>query len=244
MPRYAIKIQYIGTAYSGWQCQKNGVSVQDTLEKALSQVFNEDIKVTGSGRTDVGVHAKGQVAHFDAAKEIKSFNLIRGVNVFLPKDIAVIEAKTVPSNFNARKSAINKTYIYKMYISSFRHPFLDIDHKQIYKQPDVLAMQKAAKLLEGKQDFACFMSTGSFVKSTVREIYSCTVIQQDNEIFIIVKGNAFLYNMVRAIAGTLLFVGMGKISPDDIPKIIASGNRALCGKTLSANGLTLMDVQY
>jgi tRNA pseudouridine38-40 synthase len=244
MPRYAIKIEYIGTAYSGWQCQKNGISVQETLEKALSQVFSQNIKITGSGRTDVGVHAKGQVAHFDAEKEIKSYNLIRGVNVFLPNDIAVTEAKTVDDNFDARKSAVNKTYVYKMYISSFRSPFLDIDHKQIYKQPDITAMQKAAKYIEGKHDFKCFMSTGSNFKTTVREIYSCTVTQQGNEIYITVNGNAFLYNMVRTIAGTLLFVGMGKIPPESIPKIIESGNRALCGKTLSANGLTLMDVKY
>lgn len=242
--RYKITVQYIGTAYSGWQSQKNGVSVQDVLQDALSRVFGEPIKVTGSGRTDEGVHALAQVAHFDTTKEIRPYNLCRGVNVFLPSDIAVTDASVVSDEFNARKSAKQKTYVYKMYVSPIRMPFLDIDHKQIFKQPDIAAMQKGAAFIEGKHDFKCFMSTGSNQKTTVREVYSCTVTQSRNQIFITVTGNAFLYNMVRTIAGTLLFVGTGKLQPTDVKDIIESGDRHKAGKTLSPNGLTLLSVEY
>lgn len=242
--RYAITIQYIGAAYCGWQSQKNGVSIQDTVEAALSKVFNHPVRVTASGRTDEGVNALGQVAHFDSDREIKPYNLCRGANVFLPKDVAIVDAKIVSDDFNARKSAKRKTYVYKMYVSYFRNPTLDIDHKQIFRQPDITLMRRAAKYIEGKHDFRCFMSTGSNQKTTVREVYDCSVTQEDNIITVSVTGNAFLYNMVRAITGTLLFVGYGKINADDIPKIISGGVRQSAGKTMPPNGLTLFRVDY
>ena len=244
MNRYCIKIEYLGANYSGWQSQKNGVAIQDVVESALEKVFDHPVKLTASGRTDEGVNALCQVAHFDSPKNIRPYNLCRGANVFLPKDISVVDAKIVSNDFNARKSAIKKTYVYKMYISPYRHPLLDVNHKQIFKQPNIEAMQKASKYIEGKQDFKCFMSTGSNAQTTVREVYECKVEQKDNLIYISVTGNAFLYNMVRAIAGTLLFVGMGKILPDDIPKLIKEGKRSNLGKTMSPNGLTLANVVY
>ena len=244
MNRYCIKIEYLGANYSGWQSQKNGIAVQDVVERALEKVFGHSVRLTASGRTDEGVNALGQVAHFDSPKTLRPYNLCRGTNVFLPKDVAVVDAKIVSEDFNARKSAKRKTYLYKMSISPFRHPLLDLTHKQIYKQPDIKAMQRASELIEGKHDFKCFMSTGSNAKTTVREIYSCRVTQEENIIYIFVTGNALLYNMVRAIAGTLLFVGMGKISPEEIPQILLSGKRSNAGKTMSPNGLTLVSVEY
>lgn len=244
MNRYAIKIEYLGANYSGWQSQLNGVTVQDVVEDALQKVLDHPVKITASGRTDEGVNATGQVAHFDTPKTIRPYNLCRGVNVFLPPDIAVVEAKRVSENFHARNSAIRKTYVYKTYVSPFRHPLLDVNHKQIFKQPNLAEMQRASKFIEGKKDFRCFMSTGSNAKTTVREVYQCQVTQEDNRIYISVTGNAFLYNMVRAIAGTLLFVGMGKISADDLPKLISEGKRCNLGKTMSPHGLTLESVEY
>jgi len=244
MNRYAIKIEYLGAKYSGWQSQINGVAIQDVVESALEKVLDHPVKITASGRTDEGVNATGQVAHFDTPKTIRPYNLCRGVNVFLPSDISVVEAKQVSENFNARKSAIRKTYVYKMYISPFRSPLLDVNHKQIYKQPNLAEMQRAGKFIEGKKDFRCFMSTGSNAKTTVREVYECKVEQVENKIYISVTGNAFLYNMVRAIAGTLLFVGMGRISADDVPELIRKGERCNLGKTMSPHGLTLQSVEY
>lgn len=242
--RYAITIQYIGAAYNGWQSQQNGVGVQDVVESALAKVFNHPVRVTASGRTDEGVNALGQVAHFDSDREIRPYNLCRGANVFLPKDVSIVDAKVVSDDFNARKSAKRKTYVYKMYVSCFRNPLWDIDHKQIFKQPDVASMRRAAAYIEGKHDFRCFMSTGSNQKTTVREVYECSVTQVGKEIVVSVSGNAFLYNMVRAIAGTLLFVGYGRIDADDIPRIITEGERGNAGKTMPPNGLTLLKVDY
>lgn len=242
--RVKIGIQYIGTNYCGWQTQKNALSVQQLVEKALSEVVGHEVRLTASGRTDEGVHARRQVAHFDTTAILRPFNLVQGTNVRLPDDIALLDAEYVDNTFDARKSAKRKTYVYRMYVGSIRQPFLDINHLQIYKQPDIQAMQIAAASMIGKHDFSCFCATGGNAKTHIREIYSCDVNQEGSVIEISVTGNAFLYNMVRIIAGTLLWVGRGRIKAQDIPDIIASKERALCGKTLSPNGLTLENVEY
>ena len=142
--RVKIGVQYIGTKYCGWQSQKNAVSVQELVEKALGGVLGHEVRLTASGRTDEGVHARRQVAHFDTDVEIKPFNLILGANVRLPDDIAVVDAEYTDNSFDARRDAKRKTYVYRMYVDSVRRPFLDVNHLQIYKQPDLSAMNRAA----------------------------------------------------------------------------------------------------
>ena len=242
--RVKIGVQYIGTKYCGWQSQKNAGSVQELVEKALGGVLGHEVRLTASGRTDEGVHARRQVAHFDTDVEIKPFNLILGANVRLPDDIAVVDAEYTDNSFDARRDAKRKTYVYRMYVDSVRRPFLDVNHLQIYRQPDLSAMNRAAAALVGRHDFKCFCATGGNAKTFVREIFSCDVRQEGNIIEISVCGNAFLYNMVRIVAGTLLWVGRGKIKAEDLPQIIASKDRSRCGKTLPPHGLTLESVEY
>lgn len=158
--RVKIGVQYIGTKYCGWQAQKNALSVQELVEKALGDVVRHEVRLVASGRTDEGVHARRQVAHFDTTADIKPFNLVQGANVRLPDDVALLDAEYVDDSFDARKSAKRKTYVYRMYVGSVRQPFLDVNHLQIYKQPDVEAMQTAAAAAVGKHDFSCFCATG------------------------------------------------------------------------------------
>ena len=178
--RVKIGVQYIGTKYCGWQSQKNAVSVQELVEKALGGVLGHEVRLTASGRTDEGVHARRQVAHFDTDVEIKPFNLILGANVRLPDDIAVVDAEYTDNSFDARRDAKRKTYVYRMYVDSVRRPFLDVNHLQIYRQPDLSAMNKAAAALVGRHDFKCFCATGGNAKTFVREIFSCDVRQEGN----------------------------------------------------------------
>lgn len=176
--RVKIGVQYIGTKYCGWQSQKNAVSVQELVEKALGGVLGHEVRLTASGRTDEGVHARRQVAHFDTDVEIKPFNLILGANVRLPDDIAVVDAEYTDNSFDARRDAKRKTYVYRMYVDSVRRPFLDVNHLQIYRQPDLSAMNRAAAALVGRHDFKCFCATGGNAKTFVREIFSCDVRQE------------------------------------------------------------------
>ena len=242
--RVKIGVQYIGTKYCGWQSQKNAVSVQELVEKALGGVLGHEVRLTASGRTDEGVHARRQVAHFDTDVEIKPFNLILGANVRLPDDIAVVDAEYTDNSFDARRDAKRKTYVYRMYVDSVRRPFLDVNHLQIYRQPDLSAMNRAAAALVGRHDFKCFCATGGNANTFVREIFSCDVRQEGNIIEISVCGNAFLYNMVRIIAGTLIGVGTGKLEPGAFDRALASKSRLDLGVTAPAHGLTLMEVYY
>ena len=242
--RVRMIIQYDGTAYAGWQRQLTGLGIQQVMEEELAKLTGHKCALHASGRTDSGVHAAAQVAHFDTDVEIKPFNLILGANVRLPDDIAVVDAEYTDNSFDARRDAKRKTYVYRMYVDSVRRPFLDVNHLQIYKQPDLSAMNRAAAALVGRHDFKCFCATGGNAKTFVREIFSCDVRQEGNIIEISVCGNAFLYNMVRIVAGTLLWVGRGKIKAEDLPQIIASKDRSRCGKTLPPHGLTLESVEY
>lgn len=242
--RYAVTIQYLGTAYCGWQNQKNGVSVQSVLEKAFTTLFNKKTAIYGSGRTDAGVHALGQVAHFDADTPIPAEKISFVVNTLLPDDIKVIKCIEVNKDFHARFSATQKTYIYRLYISPHINPLKMQTSQNIPVPLDVEAMRIAGSYIEGEHDFKCFSATGSKVKDTVRIVYKIKIEENGEDISIEVTGNGFLYNMVRIIAGTLVDVGKGKINAEDIPSIILSGDRKRAGKTLSANGLCLKEVKY
>ncbi|MEG1706145.1 MAG: tRNA pseudouridine synthase A, partial [Clostridia bacterium] len=172
MRRIALTIQYLGAHYSGWQLQPNKVTVQGEVETALARILQSDVRLHCAGRTDGGVNATGMVAHFDTVKDINLSKLCMGADLYLPSDISVVGAVEVPINFDARFSAISKTYVYRMYVSSYREPLLDINHLQIYKQPDIVKMQIVADKLIGERDFSAFSSTGSNIKGTVRKLSS------------------------------------------------------------------------
>lgn len=244
MPKIKLTIEYVGTDFCGWQSQLSGNSVQDAVERALGKYFGcEFVRIYAAGRTDTGVHAKGQVAHFVTDKDVNPYKLCLGVNLNLPISVAVTDAEIVPDEFDARFSAISKTYCYRLYVSSARKPLLDGNHTQIYKPLNVQAMRKAASLLVGEHDFAAFQNTGSNLKGTVRTINSFDVQVKDNDcIYFVVNGNAFLYNQVRNMCGLLVEVGKGKYDTDDVASVVR-GVR-LKYKTLPAKGLTLEKIYY
>ncbi len=256
--RYRAVISYYGANYVGWQRQLNGLSVQEVLEKALEKTFGAPTPATASGRTDAGVHALGQVVHFDADTSIPTDKIPFAVNTHLPDDVSMLSCEIAPENFNARFSAKRKTYCYKIYVSKHRLPVLELDHEHITYPLDLDKIEQAAKIIEGTHDFKCFEASGSVVKNTVRTVYSVDIATRhfdnatvradgkffDGELSISVTGNGFLYNMVRIIAGTLVYVGIGKLTPQDVSRILETGDRKAAGKTLGAKGLTLMSVQY
>lgn len=244
MRNLVIVIEYDGTAFSGWQVQPNVETVQGRVEKALEEMLGHKVRLTASGRTDVGVHAKGQVANFYTEKEISCYKLPLGLNVRLYPYIAVKKCFEVPLSFDSRRCAKKKTYCYRLYCSSTPSPLRDKTYCQVYKKLDVSAMRKAAKYIEGKHDFAAFCAAGGSALTTEREVYSCTLRGIDDTVEIYVCGSAFLYNMVRIIAGTLVDVGCGKIPPEEVENIILSKDRSRAGRTLKPNGLTLESVEY
>lgn len=244
MKRYKIIIEYKGTNYAGWQIQKNGVTVQGVMQDALIKLFGREIELTSSGRTDAGVHALNQVAHFDADTLIPADKIPFALNTLLPMDISVKSCEITDNSFHARYGAKSKTYVYKMYYSPFRSPLLSDTCHWIVKRPDIEIMKKCAELLIGEHDFKFFRAAGSNVKNTVRRIYSIEIEEKDNLISIAVRGNGFLYNMVRILAGTLLYAGMGKLTIQDLQSIMEKGDRKRAGKTLPANGLCLLKVEY
>lgn len=244
MTRIKLIVQYIGTNYSGWQYQTNGDTVQGRLQDALTKILCHKVTLYGVGRTDEGVHAQNYTAHFDTDKKISPKKLVLGANRYLPPDISVLSAEKADDGFDARYGAKSKTYVYRLYVSPARMPFLDINHTQIYAQPDIALMKKGAERLVGEHDFKAFQSTGSNLKGTVREVFSLEVSQKDIEIEITVTGNAFLYNMVRNIAGVLLWLGQGKLTVSDIEIMLKEGRRPRHFKTLPPRGLTLLNADY
>lgn len=247
MPRIALVCEYDGTEFVGYQIQNNGRSVQEELNKAVSALYKQDIKVTGCSRTDAGVHARMHVSSCDVPFVIPEDRIPLALNALLPADVSVRRAVTVSDDFSARFDTLGKTYIYRIYSAPVRSPLLARYSHYVSYKLDVQAMQKAAEAFAGEHDFAAFCAAGGTQTTTVRRVNSVKVAvsrENSNLIEIEVTGEAFLYNMVRIIAGTLMYVGMGKISPDDIPSVIASCDRKTAGKTLPPEGLTLEKVFY
>ena len=242
--RFRLIVEYDGTDYCGWQRQINGPSVQQTLEETLSRLTGETIAVTGSSRTDAGVHAVGLCAHFDSATRIPPEKIAFALNTMLPADIRVRESGAAPEGFHARYSACGKVYRYRFFNS--RHDCA-IGRQYAAHVPlalDVDLMHEEAQALCGTHDFEAFAASGSVVKSTVRTIYRVQVKRIGAEVELLVLGDGFLYNMVRIIAGTLMEVGTHKREPGAIAKAIESCDRLTLGQTAPAKGLTLMRVLY
>lgn len=242
--RVKLLVSYDGTAYCGWQVQPNAVTVQEKIEQAIFQVTGEKVRVTGSGRTDAGVHALGQVAHFDTNSSIPPEKFFLALNIHLPDDIKVIKSERAEPDFHATRDALKKTYRYSTYVSQSILPLKDRYAVQVEKKPDLQKMKETALILLGEHDFKCMSASGGGAKTTVRTIYSIEITEKDGQIDFYICGNGFLYNMVRIMVGTLLKVGSGKIKKDDVIKMLETGKRSLGGKTLSAKGLTLIKVEY
>jgi len=244
MRNVILTIEYDGTDYAGWQIQPNGKSIQETVQKAIAEITGEpDIGLIGSGRTDAGVHAREQVANFKTRSTIPAADLVHAINTKLPEDIAVIDADDAPEDFHARYSAKWKMYRYTILNRPVRSPMRRRDALFIRKPLDVDAMRAAAQRLVGEHDFAAFQSKPNG-KPTVRTIRLSGIEQTGPEINVYLAANGFLYNMVRAIVGTLLEVGHGKRTPESITDLIASADRSAAGPTAPPQGLCLMEVKY
>ena len=246
MRNIKLIIEYDGTNYSGWQIQQNGPSIQAEVEKALSALTGEKIGIHGSGRTDKGVHARGQVASFTTSSSIPPEKYVYALRSLLPSDIVVKESIEVPLDFHARYSAIGKKYSYLVVNTKFPSALLRnyAYHVNYCERLDIGRIEKAAEAFIGTYDFSGFMSTGSTVFDTVRTIFEISIEKEKDLIHFNYKGNGFLYKMVRIITGTLLYAGIGKIDPDDIKDIIMSGDRNRAGLTAPACGLYLEEVYY
>ncbi|MBQ9899183.1 MAG: tRNA pseudouridine(38-40) synthase TruA [Ruminococcus sp.] len=235
---------YRGTKYHGFQRQDNAVTVQATLEKHLSKVLNEPVTITGCSRTDTGVHANNFCFNVRTSSAITCRGFVRGVNGELPDDISILSCEDAPEDFHARFDCVGKEYVYKIHCSESKNPFAP-DLMFHYRRPfDIERVRQAAAHFVGTHDFASFCADCTTVKSTVRTICSFRVENSGDSVFMLVKGNGFLYNMIRIIAGTLLDVNEGKLSPDDIPDILAARDRLRAGRTAMAHGLYLNRVFY
>lgn len=240
-----LTVSYDGTNFCGWQVQPNGVTVQEKLEDAVFSVTGERVRVTGSGRTDAGVHAKGQVAHFTIEKEnIPPQRFVMALNAHLPSDIRVLNSEQVSDDFDACRGAKKKTYKYSLYIADTELPLKDRYAVRLEQKVDINAIKECASAFLGEHDFKGFCASGSSVKTTVRTIYDLIVDFNGEDLTFTITGNGFLYNMVRIIVGTLIKVGEGKATKTDIEKMLVNGERALGGKTLPARALCLEKVEY
>jgi tRNA pseudouridine38-40 synthase len=242
--RYFIFISYKGTSYHGWQIQPNSVTVQKILDDTLSVILNEKISTTGAGRTDAGVHAAVFCAHFDSisADLISMKNLIFRLNQFLPVDISVNSIRKVVSDANARYSAVSRTY--KYYISRKKDPFSDNSSWYLHGHIDIAAMNKACRLLFKYSDFTSFSRLHSGAKSNICKIYSAVWEELDDRLVFTIKADRFLRNMVRAIVGTMVEIGFGKMDTEDFEEIIQAKDRCRAGKSAPAKGLFLADIEY
>ena len=242
--RVLLNVSYLGTNYVGWQFQENGISVQETLEKALYEAVGQRIRVTGASRTDSGVHALGQRAHFDTSATIPAERYPFVLNRYLPEDVRVMLGQQVPQDLHARFGAREKTYTYRIYNAP--HPSA-ITHAVSWHVPlplDTDKMDHSVKTILGTHDFAAFAAAGGQAKTTVRQMLDASVTRRGPMIEITVTGTGFLYNMVRIISGTLAFVGLGKLDGDCFSRALRSLNRLDLGVTAPPHGLELTRVSY
>ena len=246
--RYVLKIAYDGTDFAGWQCQKNARSVQETLEDGIFAALGVRLKTTASGRTDAGVHASGQICHFDGDLTVPPEKMPDCLNRYLPPDVRVLEGWAADEGFDSIRSAKRKTYCYSLYVASWEMPLKHRYAVRIDSAPSLEKLRSAAKLFEGEKDFKAFCASGSSVKTTVRTVYEVRVEEGESfgsrDLRIYVTGSGFLYNMVRTMTGELLDIASGKRSVESLEKAFATGERGLLGKTMPAKGLCLREVFY
>ncbi|HLD36040.1 MAG TPA: tRNA pseudouridine(38-40) synthase TruA [Planctomycetota bacterium] len=239
-----LTIEYDGTNYCGWQIQKNARSVQGIITETLTKITGHKITLYGASRTDSGVHAKGQVANFRTNSRMTPQQFIKALNSNLPNDIAIRTAKEMPKSFNSMYGAKSKDYRYTILNSPVRSALDRNFYHFIPYQISISRMKQALKYLVGRHDFRAFATKSSAKENCTRKIYSIKITTNGDYIHIDIKGDGFLYNMVRTIAGTLLLVAQGKMKPEDIKRIIKSQERKKAGPTAPAKGLCLLRVSY
>jgi len=244
MRRIKIEIAYDGTKYCGWQFQPNRATVEAVLNKTLSELLGEEIIIIGASRTDAGVHARGNIAVFDTESRMAADKICPALNQRLPDDIRVEYSTEVALDFHPRRVHSKKTYEYQILNRKVDIPTIRFYTHFVYYDLDVVAMQEAAKYLVGRHDFKSFCSVKTQAVETVRTIYELTVTKQEDIITIRIIGNGFLFNMVRIIVGTLLKVGRGACSPENMVDILKGCNRGLAGPTAPAQGLSLMKIEF
>lgn len=251
MKNIKITIEYDGTNYSGWQIQQKNPdeigtekSIQGIIERILSGILQEEIKITGSGRTDAGVHAVGQVANFKTKSKMPMAVMQRALNALLPKDIVIIDIEEAESDFNARFDAKSKTYSYEILNRDYSSAFDRFYQYYIPYKLNVKLMAKEAKYLIGRHDFRSFQTADKKVRNSVRVIKKISICKDGSIIHIDIEANGFLYNMVRNIVGTLIEIGRGKFPAGSMRKILLAKDRAIAGPTAPAKGLSLVRVKY
>lgn len=244
MKNIALRLRYDGSRYHGWQVQKNAITVAQTMEEALAKVCGERVKLTGCGRTDAGVHALRYCANFHSDCTVPVDRMPLALNSRLPDDIAVVDAVEVPDDFNAIGSCVKKEYVYKILNSRIPDPFL-ADRVCFYPQRlDISLMQAAARAFEGTHDFKAVRSEGTQTKTTVRTVYWCRAEKDGDLITVSICANGFLYNMCRAMVGTMVYASYGKLIPEEIPALLEKRDRRLTGPTMPPQGLYLNRVWY
>lgn len=244
MKRIKLKVAYDGTEYCGWQIQPNGITVEEVLNHHLSQLLKEEIIVIGASRTDSGVHALGNIAVFDTNARMPAEKVSYALNQRLPKDIRIQESCQVENDFHPRYCKSTKTYEYQILNRKFELPTQSRYSHFEYRSLDIDKMQKAGQYLVGEHDFKSFCSARTQVVNTVRIIYQMDITQKGEMVSICMKGNGFLYNMVRIIVGTLLRVGTGFYSPEQVKEILEAKDRLAAGPKAPAQGLTLIGIDY
>ena len=240
--RYFIELSYNGKEYHGWQNQPNGITVQEVVEKALSTLLNERVSIMGAGRTDAGVHAKQMFAHFDTAIIFKAPDLIFKLNSFLPNDIAIAAIFEVKPEIHARFYALSRTYLYRVSVN--KNVFTFDNSLYVKHALDVDKMNEASKILFEYKDFQCFSKTHTDVKTYNCDIMQAKWIVKNDELHFVITANRFLRNMVRAIVGTMINIGLGKMDIDGLHTIIQSKNRSEAGFSVPAQGLYLTNIEY
>ena len=244
MRNIALRLAYDGTNYHGWQVQKKDVTVAETLENALTKICEHPVKVVGCGRTDAGVHALRYCANFKTDCSIPTDRIPLAVNALLPYDIAATAAVEAPEDFNAILSCIKKEYTYKIHNSRIRDPFMTNRSCYFPSVLDVERMKRAAKFFEGTHDFRAVRSVGTETKTTVRTVFWCQLEAEGDMISMRICADGFLYNMVRAIMGTVVYAGLGKLEPEAIPDLLLGCDRTLAGPTMPPQGLYMSRIWY
>ena len=244
MRNIALRLSYDGSAYHGWQVQKNEISVAETLETALSKICGHPVKTVGCGRTDAGVHALRYCANFRTDCRIPIDRFPLAVNSRLPGDISVSDAVEAPEDFNAIGSCLKKEYIYRILNSAVPDPFLQKRACFYPQRLDLSLMQQAARAFEGTHDFRAVRSLGTETKTTVRTVYWCRAEKEGDLITVSICADGFLYNMCRAMVGTMVYASYGKLRPEEIPQLLQIGDRRLTGPTMPPQGLYLNRIWY
>ncbi|MBT8394411.1 MAG: tRNA pseudouridine(38-40) synthase TruA [Bacteroidia bacterium] len=240
--RYFLELSYNGKAYHGWQNQPNAISVQEVIENALTTLIKEPINVVGAGRTDAGVHALQMYAHFDCSNKLDTIKLKFKLNSFLPRDIAIHDIYEVKKDAHARFDALSRTYLYR--ISKTKDVFNVDSAYQVYTKLDIDKMNAASKILFEYSDFECFSKSNTDVKTFNCKIHYACWVEKENELHFTIKADRFLRNMVRAIVGTIVTIGSGKMDLQDLHAIIKSKNRSEAGYSVPAHALYLSEIEY